>query len=431
MAPSEHSALSDVAAKKAMARIPTKNLLRSLALTELMTQGWLLRPSIAFMGLIAGSRSAFLNPDKNPILNRLLRWTVYNHFCAGTNPREVRQSIAEHKQMGYQGVILNHAKEILLEHDDAKSAAPGADYSPAYYAMIAKWREYALNGLAMLQPGDFLSLKLTGAGPIIIHALQAKGPIPAAMDEALTAICEAAKKQGSRVWFDAEQTGLQPGVDEWALEMMRRWNRDGQALVYNTIQAYLKGSTENANRHITLAAEQGWTVAIKLVRGAYIEQEPRAMIHDTKEDTDRCYDAIADSLLSRRLPAEAAARGLEPPAAALFLATHNAPSTTLACETHRARLVAGLPTCALECGQLVGMADELGCELIENYEREVADATVARGSVPRAFKYLTWGTVGECMGYLHRRAIENSGAVEASKHMVASLRAELWRRMFG
>lgn len=251
------------------------------------------------------------------------------------------------------------------------------------------------------------------------------------MDRALTEICEAAQKQGSRVWFDAEQTGLQPGVDKWALEIMRRWNRDGQALVYNTIQAYLKASSENADRHIALAAEQGWTVAIKLVRGAYIEHEPRHMIHDTKADTDACYDAIADRLLSQRLPAGAEAEGLTFPPAALFLATHNAPSTQKACETHHDRLKAGEPTCTLECGQLVGMADELGCELIENYERGVAEGAVAKASVPKAFKYLTWGTVGECVGYLHRRAIENSGAVEASRHMVAALRTELRRRVFG
>lgn len=251
------------------------------------------------------------------------------------------------------------------------------------------------------------------------------------MDRALTEICSAAQAKGSRVWFDAEQTSLQPGVDEWALEVMRKWNRDGQALVYNTIQAYLKDSSANADRHITLAAQQGWTVAIKLVRGAYIEHEPRHLIHDTKADTDACYDAIADRLLRQKLPAGAAEQGLKFPHAALFLATHNAPSTQVACETHRERLLAGEPTCTLECGQLVGMADELGCELIDNYEQGVKQAAVATSSVPKAFKYLTWGTVGECMGYLHRRAIENSGAVEASKHMVTSLRAELRRRIFG
>lgn len=146
-------------AHAAMARIPTKTLLRSLALTELMTQSWLLKPSIAFMGLIAGSKSPLLNPDMNPLLNRILRWTVYDHFCAGTNPAEVRRSIADTKHMGYQGVILNHAKEIILEKDDIRSAESSSDYSPQCYAMVDKWKQYALDGLKMLQPGDFLSLK--------------------------------------------------------------------------------------------------------------------------------------------------------------------------------------------------------------------------------------------------------------------------------
>lgn len=255
--------------------------------------------------------------------------------------------------------------------------------------------------------------------------------MPKEIDEALMEICEETRKQGSRVWFDAEQTALQPGVDEWALEMMRRWNRNGEAVLYNTIQGYLKASEANADRHIALAAKEGWTVAIKLVRGAYIESEPRHMIHDTKEDTDINYDIIADKLITQKLPPYATAQGLKFPPSALMLATHNSTSTSKASASHRAMVEAGLPTCMLDCAQVVGMADELSCELVSNYERHAALGPTREQAVPKAFKCLTWGSVGECFGYLHRRAIENQGAVTRTRHMVMALRRELWNRILG
>ncbi|KAK7703557.1 proline dehydrogenase [Botryosphaeria dothidea] len=353
----------------AMSRLPTKTLLRSLAMTSLMSSPWLLRSSIALLGTIGGSKSAVINPDKNPILNRLLRWTVYNHFCSGTNPQEVRKSVEDVKSMGYQGVILTHAKEIVLDEPQrALLAGAGSKHSSQCHGMVERWKQSSMDTLRMLGPGDFLALKLTGAGPMAVQALQSRNPIPEAVDHALTQICEEARKQGSRIWIDGEQQALQRSIDEWVIELMRRWNRNGKALVYNTIQGYLKGANANADRHISLAALEGWTLGIKLVRGAYIEHEVRSLIHDTKEDTDQSYNAIAEKLINQILPSEDQAQGLNFPSSALFLATHNAASVSKACATHRARLDAGLPTTSLECGQIVGMADELGCELISNYE---------------------------------------------------------------
>ncbi|POR32996.1 Putative proline oxidase [Tolypocladium paradoxum] len=413
--------------KIVLSRLPLKILLRSFIMTTLMSSQWLIRPSIAVLGAIHGTKSVLLNADKNRLLNSLLRWTVYDHFCAGTNHEEVRRSVAEFKKLGYQGIILAHAKEILLDPKDMARVKGTGEYSPACYDMVEQWKQCSIDTLRMLQPGDFLALKLTGAGPIAVNALQATAPIPEAVDRALMEICEEAKKQGAMLWFDAEQQALQPTVDAWVIEYMRRWNRD-ISLVYNTIQAYLKDSAANLDRHITLAAQEGWSLGIKLVRGAYIEHEIRTLIHDNKSDTDRSYDSLADKLISQNMPIELQTQspGLQFPRAALMLATHNAESTMKACARHKARLVAGQPTCSLECAQVAGMADELSCQLIQNYEQCAAE--LSEGAAPKAFKYLNWGSVSECMGYLHRRAVENRGGVERTKHMANALGEELWRR---
>ena len=256
--------------------------------------------------------------------------------------------------------------------------------------------------------------------------MRARKPIPDALEKALHDICEEVAKQGSRLWLDAEQQLLQPGLDEWAISLMRKFNRNGKALVYNTIQAYLKGSKANVDRQISLATNEGWAVGIKLVRGAYIEHEVRSLIHDTKEDTDRNYDMIVDILLSQ--PGES----FSP--TALFLATHNAASTEKALSTNRQRVANNQPTAFLECGQVQGMADELSCKLVHNYETSQQGYQLSAdkaAAVTRAFKCLVWGSVAECMGYLYRRAIESRGAVERTSHMVDALKQELKRRVFG
>lgn len=252
--------------------------------------------------------------------------------------------------------------------------------------------------------------------------------MPPVVAQAMDEICLATREKGSRLWLDAEQQVLQHGLDDWAIELMRKHNTHGQPLVYNTIQAYLKGSKANLDRHLTLASEGAFGVGVKLVRGAYIEHEMRSLIHDTKEETDQSYDLIADAMICRRMPEGSQ---LDFPDAALFLATHNAASTAKAIIAHQKRLLSNEPSAPLECGQIQGMADELSCELVQNYERAMEQSTEANIPFPKAFKCMVWGSVAECMQYLHRRSIENKGAVERTQHMVTALKQELRRRIFG
>ncbi|EFQ27400.1 proline dehydrogenase [Colletotrichum graminicola] len=415
--------------KSPLSRLSTVSLVRSLALTQFMSSPLLMKPALPLLHFISKSKMALFNPDRNPVLKRLLRWTIYDHFCAGENLREVTKTVSDVKRMGYQGVILNYAKEIVLDAQEASAEGHAGDYAAPFYEMVDLWKKGNIETLHMLAPGDFLAVKITGAGPIAVDAMRARAPIPDVIRKALDEMCDEAKKQGSRLWIDAEQQALQPQLDEWTIDLMRHHNRNSKPLVYNTIQSYLKASKANAERHIALAAQEGWSLGVKLVRGAYIENEVRSLIHDTKEDTDRNFDDITDMFISQRLPEQA--KGCEFPSSALFLATHNAASSATAITNHRRRLLEGQATTDLECGQLLGMADELSCELLDNYDSCLTDSGLKRDAIPKPFKYLPWGTVSECMGYLHRRAVENKGAIEQSSHMLGSLKSELRRRVFG
>ena len=140
-----------------MARLPTRFLLRSLLLTSLMTSKLFLRPALALISVLSTSKVTLLNPDKNFPLNKLLRWTVYNHFCAGTSSKEVSKTVADVKKIGYQGVILGYSKEIVLDHNEklAVDESGSAKYSDRCYAMVEEWKNGTLETLRMVGPGDF------------------------------------------------------------------------------------------------------------------------------------------------------------------------------------------------------------------------------------------------------------------------------------
>ena len=82
------------------------------------------------------------------------------------------------------------------------------------------------------------------------------------------------------------------------------------------------------------------------------------------------------------------------------------------------------------------MADEVSCELVYSQttagpaakDSHVTEAAVGRNPV-QAYKYLVWGSTGECMKYLLRRAQENRDAVQRTKSGRDAMWTETMRRM--
>jgi len=289
-------------------------------------------------------------------------------------------------------VILAHAREAGGSSAAAPEAAANAD--------IAAWLDSALKTIALTTAGDFVALKLTGAGAAAIPLLRAERActeIPA-LAAALDAICVAARARGVALLLDAEQAALQPGVDRWALHLMRAHNPRGRPpAVFNTYQMYLKRAAHTLREHAARADREGWRLGVKLVRGAYLHSDPRHLIHDCKAHTDAAYDAAAADII---------ARGID-----TVIASHNRASVERAL---RLREDAAADSAAvLVVAQLMGMADEL------------SQALVGRASV---LKYTIWGSTGECLKYLLRRVEENSDAATRSEESHRAVIAELRRR---
>ncbi|CCC06295.1 unnamed protein product [Sordaria macrospora k-hell] len=431
-----------------LAVLPLTNVLRSWMTTTVSSSPFLLPPSLSVMSVLAHTTNPVLNPDRNPILRAFLKKTFYAQFCAGENPAEVRQTIDSLKQIGFSGVILGYAREVVLTDSETKDLAScaaegGAAAEECIRTEINPWAEGTMETVRLASPGDFVALKFTGAGRQALYSLSKRLPPSEALGSAIDGICKLAAERGVRLLFDAEQTALQPGIDDWTLDYMRRYNKVGKAVVHGTYQGYLKSTPSTLSKHLAIAAAEGFTLGVKLVRGAYLGSDPRELICDTKADTDNQYDGIAESLLRKSWsgllqPPTPHKEETKFPDVNVVLATHNRDSVLKG----KALLDSGVAKLGYKqvaFAQLQGMADEVSCELVagphespkEMEMGEVAEKSEEKVHKPQVYKYLVWGSTGECMKYLLRRAYENRDAVQRTRSGREAMGREVGRRVRG
>jgi proline dehydrogenase len=250
-------------------------------------------------------------------------------------------------------------------------------------------------------------------------------------------ICKTAATRGTRVWVDAEQQDIQPTIEQWTTDLMRMFNKGEKALLYTTMQAYLKHTPQNILKHFQLAQREGWILGIKLVRGAYIATEQRSLIHDTIQDTHNAYNTITNNLLRQSYPGINTSAKSPYPRAELFLATHNDQSIKLAYATQSSLIKSGQPTIELAYGQLQGMADEISCGLLQlcaetapkPKESLMKEKIVKELDLkPKAYKCMIWGSAQESLQFLLRRVKENKDALGRTEYWVKGFRREIWRR---
>ena len=210
------------------------------------------------------------------------------------------------------------------------------------------------------------------------------------------------------VLVDAEDTWIQDPVDAVTMQMMEKYNKD-RAVVYNTIQLYrtdrlgfLKDSFEEAQR-------KKFLLAVKLVRGAYMEKERKradelnypSPIQPDKASTDRDYNTAIKFTIGN----------IEQ--IALIVASHNEYSNIYATRLMNDR---GIPHHHehMHFSQLYGMSDNITFNLArEGYS---------------VSKYLPFGPIKDVIPYLMRRAQENSSVAGQTGRELSLIRKEISRR---
>ncbi|KAF9639244.1 proline oxidase [Lasiodiplodia theobromae] len=399
-------------------------LLRSVCINAVSSKPLLLTPSLSILSaLCKPRRSSLLNVDRNPLFHAILKGTFYKQFCAGESGAEVTRTMRRLREIGFRGTILTYAKETVFDHrtntQHGLGVAAKEEGKTKTCENIAAWREGTLKTVDLLEEGDQLALKMTGAGPLVTERFTAGDLPPAQMMDALDEIARRCRDRGARILIDAESQHFQAGIERVGVELMRKYNTTpGYALIYNTYQAYLKSTPGRLAKQLALAADEGWTLGLKLVRGAYMASDERTLIHDTKQATDAAYNAIAQGALRQHIGDFGSTRAF--PSVNLILASHNRDSVLAAHELHRQRVAAGLPTVPVAFAQLHGMSDEVSFGLLQ---------LKAKGQGPEVYKCSTWGSLGECLAYLTRRAAENRDAAGRTADEYAALKTEVGRRL--
>lgn len=221
-------------------------------------------------------------------------------------------------------------------------------------------------------------------------------------------ICKEAHQNNQPIFIDAEESWIQPAIDDLADENMALFNKE-RAIVYNTYQLYRKDRLEFLRKTFDKAKDGGFWVGAKLVRGAYMEKERKraqernypSPIQDTKEDSDKDYNLALDECMKNidRM--------------GLCAGTHNEQSSLYLTELMTKNNIQKSDS-RIYFSQLLGMSDHI------SYNLSLAGYNVV--------KYVPYGPVKEVLPYLIRRAQENTSVKGQTGRELSLIMKEKQRR---
>lgn len=360
--------------------------------------GLMNKPSLVRLGSEIGLSAIRLGI---PGVESIVRQTIFEQFCGGTNLPETLPTINRLFAAGVYS-ILDYGAE-------GKESEADFDHTMEQTVQALQFG----SGNAAV---PMVSTKITGMARFglleAVHSGKALTPEEQSeYDRAfrrVERVCEVAAQSDVAISFDAEETWIQGPIDHFAQLMMERFNRQ-KALVFNTYQLYLHERLQSLKDAHEIAKGKGYVLGAKLVRGAYIEKERSraekmgypSPIQPDKAATDHDYN---QALLYCVEHIEEIS---------CFNASHNALSAmllaTLALQHH---LPKNHPH--LFFAQLYGMSDNLTFNLAK--------------SGFNAGKYVIYGAVKDVMPYLIRRAKENTAVSGDMGREYRLIAAEIKRR---
>jgi len=331
----------------------------------------------------------------------ILRRTIYRHFVGGVSIEDCGETIARLAKRNVMS-ILDYAQEGE-ESDEI------FDFT---CKEILRTVAYAHNNKNI----PFSVFKITG---VARFGLLAKVSENRSLTEEeavefqrvetrVDSIFKRGKELNVPILIDAEETWIQPVLDDMVMKQMARYNKE-KAIVQNTYQMYRHDSIERIRAHHQMALKGGFKFGLKIVRGAYMEKErDRAAekgypspIQPDKQATDHDFDEIIRYFVAHYQTID------------FMVATHNEYSSLLLAnlidEKGLARDHRGI-----YFSQLYGMSDHITYNLAEQ------GYNVA--------KYLPYGEVGTMMPYLFRRAEENSSVKGQTSRELKLIQREIRRR---
>jgi proline dehydrogenase len=376
-----------------------KFLFSSMSYQTLVKLGTVLTPIVMKLGL----------PVK-----RFIRKTIFDQFVGGESLEETATVVNKLEQFGVN-VILDYGVE-------GKEGEENFDHSCEEFIRVLKY--------ASGQPNiPFISIKVTGfarfallekldaaandrsgfTGDVHTEVLneQEKAEWGRVVDR-MERIIRAASAGNVGVLVDAEETWIQDPVDAVTMQMMEKYNKQ-RPVVYNTIQLYRSDRLQFLKNSFERSKENDFLLAVKLVRGAYMEKERKrademnypSPIQPNKASTDRDYNTALKFSINNLNKI------------ALIVATHNEYSNIYATRLMNDKNIPHHHE-HIHFSQLYGMSDNITFNLArEGYS---------------VSKYLPFGPIKDVIPYLMRRAQENSSVAGQTGRELSLIKKEIKRR---
>ncbi|EMG47985.1 hypothetical protein G210_1521 [Candida maltosa Xu316] len=335
---------------------------------------------------IAEVQKTGLRLHERGINNMMISLTI--EACDG-NDNVDPQYIVDETAKSIENILVPHTVKMINQAKDVNDIPPGyVAIKPTGFAKDAANVLRYYNTTKKAEFDDLVAKASTVCQTIYESNLKLAKEYPTRNSPFVVAV------------VDAEKYELQEGVYELQRRLYQQFNKmDAPVSIVGTLQMYLTDSSKLLTKEEQLAKENNYRLGLKLVRGAYIHSEKNrsTVIHKTKEDTDANYNTgisyCIDSILNQKKN--------ESTIGHLVVASHNADSLRLASSkvyTEENKLNNNKTNVVL--GQLLGMADSVTYDLIENNQ------------IGNVIKYVAWGPPLETKEYLLRRLEENGDAVK-------------------
>lgn len=332
-------------------------------------------------------------------VEKLIRATVFDHFCGGVSEEDCIPVVDKMYSKGVSSV-LDYSVEGKEEEEQFDAVMEKT------LKLIAFAKEKKAIPFAVFKPTGFGRLELyqeIGEGKKLTPTEKEEwNKVVARFDK----VCKAAYDNDVTLLIDSEESWMQNAVDDLVEEMMRKYNKS-KPIVFNTLQMYRWDRLDYLKKLHEQAKIEGFHIGMKLVRGAYMEKEnERAQekgypspICSSKEETDENYDATVRYMVDNNM--------------SVFAGTHNELSTYFLMNLMGEKGLKNNDS-RIWFGQLYGMSDNI------SYNLAASGYNVA--------KYLPFGPVKDVMPYLIRRAEENTSVAGQTSRELKMIKAERDRR---
>ena len=313
-------------------------------------------------------------------ISPMIKATVFKHFCGGTTI-ENSQKVIDKLWESHIGTILDYSAEGKKSDEDFKHVE-----EETIRTILKSKKEDSIPFSVFKFTGltHFSLLEKINNNSVITEQEEVEKELFLSRIEN---ICKTAAENKVPIFVDAEESWIQNTIDIITMDMMKRYNKE-QVWIYNTLQMYRNDRITYLNEIVEDIKNNNYFVGLKLVRGAYHEQEiERAKqknypctVHTLKENTDTDYNKAVKICIENIEKISVCA------------GTHNEESSALLLELMQKHNIQKGDK-RIFFSQLLGMSDHISYNLAKSGYNVV--------------KYVPYGPVKEVLPYLIRRAEEN------------------------